>query len=89
MLLVVVIVRVEVPEPPVILVGLRVAVTPVAGDTVSVNATVAVNPLTEETVTVDEAPIPALTVKLFGLALMVKSGTTTITVTVAVRTSVW
>jgi len=85
---VVLIVSVDVPEPPATLVGLRVAVTPVAGYTVSVSDTVPVKPLSDEIVTVDVAPDPAFTVKLFGLALMVKSGTTTITVTVAVRVSV-
>ena len=35
--------RVEVPEPPVMLVGLRVQVRP-AGDTADVRATVPVNP---------------------------------------------
>ena len=38
--------RVEVPDPPVTLVGVRVQVRPPVGDTVAVSATVPVNPLT-------------------------------------------
>jgi hypothetical protein len=71
-------VRVEVPEPPLMLVGLRVAVRP--ADALAVRATVPVNPLSGATVMVAVPDAPALTVIDVGLALMVKSWTVTVTV---------
>jgi hypothetical protein len=62
---------VEVPEPPVIEVGLRVAVRPADG--LAVRATVPVNPFTGVTVMVEVAVEPAFTVRLVGLALIAKS----------------
>lgn len=64
-------VRVEVPEPPRIEVGLRVAVSPADG--LAVRATVPVNPLSPVTVMVELAVEPAFTLRLVGLALIVKS----------------
>ena len=64
--------RVEVPEPPVMLVGLRVQVRP-AGETVDVRATVPVNPLIGATVMVDVAVAPERIVTLVGLAVTEKS----------------
>lgn len=71
-------VSVEVPEPPVMLVGLTVAVSPALG--LLVRATVPVNPLTDATVIMAVPEAPALIVRLVGLALIVKS----VTVNVAV-----
>jgi len=73
-------VSVEVPEPPVMLVGLRVAVRP--AEALAVRATVPVNPLTGATVIVAVADAPAFTVKVVGLAVMVKSTTLTVIVPV-------
>jgi len=74
--------RVEVPEPPVMLVGLRVQVRP-AGDTVEVRATVPVKPLIGATVMVDVAVAPERIVTLVGLAVIEKScAAVTVTVTV-------
>jgi hypothetical protein len=69
------------PEPPVMLVELRVHVRPEDG--LLVRATVPVNPFTGATVIVDVPEAPALTVTEVGLAEMVKS--TTFTVMVAVE----
>jgi hypothetical protein len=66
-------VRVEVPDPPVMLVGLRLAVRPALGFAVSM--TVPVKPLTGATVIVAVAVSPAFTIKVVGLAVMVKSVT--------------
>jgi hypothetical protein len=74
-------VRVEVPEPPTIEAGLRVAVRPADG--LAARATVPVNPLTGDTVIVNVPEAPRLTVIEVGLAVMVKS--TTLTVMVAVE----
>jgi len=75
--------RVEVPEPPVILVGLRVHVRP-AGVTADVRATVPVNPLIGATVIVDVPVAPARAETLVGLAVIVKfCAPPTVTVTVA------
>jgi hypothetical protein len=64
---------VEVPDVPrTTLVGLRVHVRPVAGETEEVRATVPVNPLVEVTVIVDVPAVPARTVTLVGLAVIVK-----------------
>jgi len=73
-------VSVDVPVPPAMDVGLRVAVSPADG--LAVRATVPVNPLTGATVIVDVADAPALTVRLVGLAVMVKSTTFTVIVPV-------
>ena len=70
--------RVEVPEVAVvlrlILVGLRVQVNPVEGDTVSDNATVPVKPFVAETVIVEVPAEPTATLTLVGLAVTVKFG---------------
>ena len=60
--------------PSTTLVGLRVQVIP-AGDTDEVRLTVPVNPFWGETVIVEVAAVPALTAKLVGLAVTVKSVT--------------
>jgi hypothetical protein len=62
---------VDVPEPPVMLVGLSIAVRPVDG--LAVSMTVPVNPLIGETVIVDVVVSSLLTVRLVGLAEMLKS----------------
>jgi len=68
--------RVEVPDVPrVTLVGVRVQVRPVVGDIAAVRVTVPVNPWRAVTVMVDVPAVPALTVKLVGLAVTVKSRT--------------
>ena len=72
--------RVEVPEPPVIEVGLKLQVRPVVGETVSVRLTVSVNPFRGATVTVDVSAVPVFPLTLVGLALIAKS----VTVNVAV-----
>jgi len=80
--------KVEVPEPPVILVGLRVHVRP-AGVTAEVSATVPVKPLMGATMIVEVAVAPERIVTLVGLAVIEKScGALTVTVTVAERDSV-
>ena len=65
---------VEVPEPPVMLVGLRLQVRPVMGDIVLVRSTVPVKPLTGLSVMVEVPVSPAKMLTLAGLALMMKSG---------------
>jgi hypothetical protein len=60
--------------------GLTVAVRP--ADALTVRATVPVNPLTGETVIAEVPETPALTVRLVGLALIVKSTTLTVIVPV-------
>ncbi len=64
------------------LVGLRVQVRPVVGETVAVRATVPVNPWTGATVMVEVPAVPALTVTLVGEAVTVKSLIVTVTVAV-------
>jgi hypothetical protein len=65
---------VEVPEVPrVTLVGVRVHVRPVAGETVAVSETVPAKPWSEVTVIVEIPDAPARTVTLVGLAAIVKS----------------
>ena len=66
--------RVEVPEP-VSLVGVRVQVRPVEGDTVEARLTTPAKPLTAVMVTVEVPATPALTVTLVGLVAIVKSCT--------------
>jgi hypothetical protein len=73
--------RVEVPEVPrVTLVGVRVQVRPVEGDTAAVRATVPVKPWTAVTVIVEVPEAPARIVTLVGLAATVKSLTVMFTV---------
>ena len=60
------------PEPPVILVGVRVHVRPVAGNIELVRSTVPVKPLVGAIVIV-EMPVSGGTVTLAGLAEIVKS----------------
>jgi hypothetical protein len=71
--------RVEVPDP-VTLVGLRVHVSPVAGDIVDARDTTPLNPFCAVTVIVDDPDPGEAKVKLVGLAAMVKSWTVTVTV---------
>jgi hypothetical protein len=71
--------RVEVPEP-VTLVGARVQVIPVAGLTVAVKLTTPAKPFTAATVIVEVPAWLTLTATLVGLAAMVKSWTTKVTV---------
>lgn len=61
---------VDVPDPPVMLVGLTVAVRP--GDGLVVRLTVPVKPLTGVTVTVHVAVSPALTLTLVQFVAIVK-----------------
>jgi len=70
---------VEVPEP-VTLVGVRVQVKPVAGETVAVRETIPLNPFRAVTVTVDVPEAPARIVTVAGLAAIVKSWTVKVTV---------
>ena len=62
------------PEVPrVTLVGVSVQVRPVDGETADVRVTVPVKPWTAVTVIVEVAAVPAFTVTLVGLAVIVKS----------------
>lgn len=61
--------------PRVMLVGVRVQVRPVVGDTLEVRVTVAVNELIGATVMVDVPVTPAFTVTAIGPAVIEKSGT--------------
>jgi hypothetical protein len=77
---------VEVPDDPgvrITLVGERVQVRPVEGDMEEVRFTVPGKALTEEIVIVAVTAEPALLVTLVGLALIEKSGTLMLNVTVA------
>ncbi len=66
----------EAPEvPSVMLVGVRVQVRPVTGETVAASVTVPVKPWTAVTVMVEVPAVPTLTVTLVGLAVNVKSRT--------------
>jgi hypothetical protein len=65
-------VRVDVPLPPVTLVGLKVAVTPVGSELVE-SVTVPLNPLSDVIVTVVDVEPPLDIVRLEGEALMLKS----------------
>ncbi len=76
-------VRVEVPEPPTIEAGLRIAVRP--SDGLAVRATVPVKPLRAVTVMVEVVVEPAFIVRLVGLALIVKSWNVKVAVVVCVR----
>jgi len=63
-----------VPEVPrVTLVGVSVQVRPVDGEMADVRVTVPVKPWTAVTVIVEVAAVPAFTVTLVGLAVIVKS----------------
>ncbi len=64
----------ELPEPPLILVEVRVHER-LEELVVTVKVTVPVNPFTGVTVTVDVPPVPTVTETLVGLAEIVKSGT--------------
>jgi hypothetical protein len=70
--------RVLVPEPPVIVVVLRVHVSPVLGETEVASVTVPVNPLTGITKIMLVAATPGLVVTGVGLADIVKSTTWTL-----------
>jgi hypothetical protein len=72
--------RVEVPEPPVTLVGVRVHVRAPVGDTAAVKATVPANPFTGAMVIVEVPAWLTLTATLVGLATIVKSVTVKVTV---------
>jgi lysophospholipid acyltransferase (LPLAT)-like uncharacterized protein len=68
--------RVDVPEvPSVTLVGVRVQVSPVVGETAADRFTVPVNPFTAVTVTVEVPLEPATNATVVGLAAIVKSFT--------------
>jgi len=71
--------RVDEPDPPVMLVGLRVHVRP-AGETAEVRATVPVKPLKPETEIVEGPVEPDETMTLVGFVAMVKSWTVKVTV---------
>jgi hypothetical protein len=71
---------VELPDPPVTLVGVRVQVRPPVGNTAAVSATVPVNPLTGAMVIVEVPAWLTLTATLVGAAVIVKSVTVTVTV---------
>lgn len=74
---------VEVPDVPrVTLVGVRVQVRPVLGETAEVRATVPANPCRDATVIVEVAAEPARTVAEVGLAVTEKSCTLNVTVAV-------
>jgi hypothetical protein len=75
--------RVEVPlviAPRAMLVGERVQVRPVVGETVAVSETVAVKPLKPETVIVDWPEEADEMLTLVGFAATVKSWTVKVTV---------
>jgi len=65
--------------------GVRVHVSPVAGEIEDVSATVPVNPWTGATVIVELPAVPALAVTVVGAAVTVKSRIVTVTVAVWVR----
>ena len=64
--------------------GVRVQDKPLEGDVEELRFTVPGNALTEETVIVDVAAEPAVLVALTGFAMIEKSGTAMLYVTVAV-----
>ena len=71
-----------VPDPPAMLAGLRVHVSPVAGEILVVRATVPVKPLTGVTVIVDVPATPGVVLTDVGLANIWKSTTLTVMVPV-------
>ena len=76
-----VIVSVDDPEPPDMLLALRTGLRPAFG-TVGVKVTVRVNPLTGAMVMVDVPELPAWIVSVRGLAVIVKLGTDDVTMKV-------
>jgi hypothetical protein len=66
-----------VPDPPVMLVGLRVHVSPVDGEMLLVRLTVPMKPLTGITVTVEFPAMPGVVLTTVGLANIWKSTTCT------------
>jgi hypothetical protein len=72
-LLAVVTVRVEEPDPPLIEAGLKLAFAP-EGKLVALRATVPLNPFCAATVTVYVALLPGATLRELGVAEVVKSG---------------
>jgi len=74
----------ELPGVRVTLLGDRVQDRPVDGDVEELRFTVPVKALTDETVIVEVVAEPALVVRLDGLAVIEKSGTLMLYVTVAV-----
>src|SRR2546425_1105263 len=74
----------EPPEGVVTLVGFKLHVKPVDGDTNAVNDTALLNPFKLDTVIVEVPAVPALTLTEVGLVLIIKSGAApTLYVTVA------
>jgi len=74
----------EPPEGVVTLVGFKLHVKPVDGDTDAVNDTAPLNPFKLDTVIVEVPAVPALTLTEVGLVLIIKSGAApTLYVTVA------
>jgi len=73
---------VEVPEPPVMLVGVRLQVRPVPGEVELVRSTVPVNPFRGATVIVEVPEPPSAKDTLLGLAEIVKSGGGAVTVNI-------
>lgn len=73
--------RVEAPDP-VTLVGVRVQVRLVVGLTLEVKEITALKPFRDARVMVDDPAVPAFTVTLVGLAVIVKSWTVKVTVAV-------
>jgi len=71
--------KVDVPEP-VTLVGVRVQVRPVVGETVAVRLTTPLKPWSAVIVIVEVPAVPALVATEAGLAAIVKSWTVTVTV---------
>ena len=71
-----------VPDPLVILAGLRVHVSPVAGEMLAVRLTVPVKPLTGMTVIMDVPATPGVVLTTVGLANIWKSTTWTVIVAV-------
>jgi hypothetical protein len=65
--------KVEVPEPPVIVVAVRLQVNPLVGKVVTVRATVPAKPLAGLTVIVEFNAELMLPLRLVGAALVVKS----------------
>ena len=74
----------EAPGVRVTLVGVRVQDRPVEGDVEELRFTVPGNALTDETVIVAVTAEPASVVKVTGFAVIVKSGTAMLNVTVVV-----
>ncbi len=71
---------VAVPEPPMTVSGVTVQVRPLLGETVVVRLTEPVNPLTGATVMVEVPDTPEFTLTVVGVAVIVKSWTSNVTV---------